>query len=998
MFCSNCGNKLIDGAKFCSECGAKVAVSVEIPEPAVKPEIPEEPFPAMPVIPQQTEAEAPEAPEPVVPKMPETVVSETPMGSVEMPTEQPNTPVRTRLAFDWSNVKEEPHRRPIPNVKSPWEKTGGIDEDELYAEMKPSNDRSRTMNFIDVLKAEREEAERNRADKLKEHNFDYTEVLHLDLDNLDKPEQPAEEEQPKLHYAPLFDDLDSPVSTPFDEPKYEKKDEGAAPEETAAESPAETEESAPEKSAAEKPAWKWFEMPDFLKPKAASHPSVPAAPAEKTIEENYFEEPKYEKPEYEEYTDNTDNNIDNTETETAETAEATEVTETVTEPEAEAAPEPVIEAPEPEAEPEPVATEPETVVMPESEAEPELIVTEPETVVMPEPEAAPEPAITEAEPEPVSDAEPDYSDYLNMDMERPAADDAVQSYSHTRDLDEDLADIIAEGERSAAVSAKHAEPEAEEVSEPAEAPEAEAVPEPAAEPEMADVHVAEAETEDAAIDEAALFAEMQESAPAKTGMTIAAPADKESEIEALKQRLAELMGGPAEAPADAAVPETEDTAQPEPAGNEPEIAAEPESIEVQPEPIPVQPETAANEGPIELILEPDEPVQAAEEEVIITSEELSVYAAPVEDIGQEVPADDTIASFEDELASFLADAGETYEEPVFTAAVIEDNPADDIVSPAQEPEPEVIPVEIPPVVPEEEVVMASPASEPAVLSLDDLLMQQFGAAPEEPVSAPALAAEVSAVSAGPIELEPVVVRPEPEHKPTDAMSLEDLESDLFGETPSAAAEAEMTKKIDKFYTLYRKNEEFQKLLDEEYNKLKTDTEPSPVQKEIAAAMGTAGTRPEKMAEDRTIYQGLEELKGLEPANAAQPEPATPKPAEVKAPPVEIVDDGLPVDKLSKKERKKAEKEQRRREKEREKEMKLRAAAAAEDDYEEVEQGSTFLTIIAVIIAILLVFLLAVILVLNFAPDSGIALQIDSVIENITSHFGAVDAGSGEYLL
>jgi hypothetical protein len=230
------------------------------------------------------------------------------------------------------------------------------------------------------------------------------------------------------------------------------------------------------------------------------------------------------------------------------------------------------------------------------------------------------------------------------------------------------------------------------------------------------------------------------------------------------------------------------------------------------------------------------------------------------------------------------------------------------------------------------------------------------------------------------------------------MSLEDLENDLFGESLSPDAEAEVTKKIDKFYTLYRKNEEFQKLLDEEYNKLKTDSEPSQVQKEIAAAMGTAETKPEKMAEDRTIYQGLDELKGLEPANTANVQAAAVKPAEIKTPPVEIVDDGLPVDNLSRKERKKAEKEQRKLEKQRAKEMKLQAAATAADDYEEVEQGSTFLTIIAVIIAILLVFLLAVILVLNFAPDSSLALQIDSVIENITSHFGAVDTGSGEYLL
>jgi hypothetical protein len=57
-------------------------------------------------------------------------------------------------------------------------------------------------------------------------------------------------------------------------------------------------------------------------------------------------------------------------------------------------------------------------------------------------------------------------------------------------------------------------------------------------------------------------------------------------------------------------------------------------------------------------------------------------------------------------------------------------------------------------------------------------------------------------------------------KTTDALSLEELERDLFGDNLTEEVEAEETKKIDKFYTLYRKNEEFQRLLDEEYEKLK----------------------------------------------------------------------------------------------------------------------------------------------------------------------------------
>ena len=54
----------------------------------------------------------------------------------------------------------------------------------------------------------------------------------------------------------------------------------------------------------------------------------------------------------------------------------------------------------------------------------------------------------------------------------------------------------------------------------------------------------EAEDDDAdePVDEQELFADMTENAPKHSGMTIAPPADKEAEIEALKKRLAELMG------------------------------------------------------------------------------------------------------------------------------------------------------------------------------------------------------------------------------------------------------------------------------------------------------------------------------------------------------------------------------------------------------------------------------------------------------------------------
>ena len=51
-----------------------------------------------------------------------------------------------------------------------------------------------------------------------------------------------------------------------------------------------------------------------------------------------------------------------------------------------------------------------------------------------------------------------------------------------------------------------------------------------------------------------------------------------------------------------------------------------------------------------------------------------------------------------------------------------------------------------------------------------------------------------------------------------------------------------------------------------------------------------------------------------------------------------------------------------------------------------------------VIALLLIVLLGIILVLNFMPDSAIAFKIDSIIENITSHFTAVDVMGREILL
>ena len=234
-------------------------------------------------------------------------------------------------------------------------------------------------------------------------------------------------------------------------------------------------------------------------------------------------------------------------------------------------------------------------------------------------------------------------------------------------------------------------------------------------------------------------------------------------------------------------------------------------------------------------------------------------------------------------------------------------------------------------------------------------------------------------------------------KKTDALSLEELERDLFGDTLAEEAEAEETKKIDKFYTLYRKNEEFQRLLDEEYEKLKhggglTEEEKAavdavPKMADVEAAKAAAAAAPVAAAagavaaeaipvenkkayrqvEDETIYMSKEELDAKLKAEAAAI-------AAAKTP------EELPADKASKKKEKKAKK------------------TDVEVEYEDVESGSKFLTVLAVIIALILIILLAVILVLQIAPDSGIASWIDSLIESLTSGSALTEPFMGQFLL
>ena len=129
----------------------------------------------------------------------------------------------------------------------------------------------------------------------------------------------------------------------------------------------------------------------------------------------------------------------------------------------------------------------------------------------------------------------------------------------------------------------------------------------------------------------------------------------------------------------------------------------------------------------------------------------------------------------------------------------------------------------------------------------------------------------------------------------------------------------------------------------------------------------------RQVEDETIYMSKEELEAKLKAEAAAIAAANAANA-----PAEVPEDKA----ANKKEEKKAKAKKEK----------------VEVEYEDVESGSKFLTILAVIIALILIILLAVILILQIAPDSGIAAWIDSLIESITSSVGLVDPLNGQFLL
>ena len=982
MFCSNCGNRLADGARFCSECGTRIA------EPVMK-----------------------DITEPVIP------AAEDAFSAVRAKAEEPRkevfkAPARESMDFDWSNVIDEPHKkRRAQDVKSPWGSTGAVDEKELYAEMTPSTDKSRTMNFIELLKAEKEEKAKKAADEA----IEYTEVLSID------PDLSQFDNAPKIHAAPLYD-LNAPVKSPFDD----------------------------------EPAFRTAEEPRFEKP---------------------AEEPKFDKPAEERRLDKL--------VDIPTFDEPVEV--------------PVIELPK----------------EPEYETEEDL----------------PKVKLSRDTIDQFDDYVKDFGQNTGKRREEPRFDGAEAPKAKARgsvfgSSEFDLPDFLKKSSvfgNSTADAVQELKKEIELDTPPArefdkeqnkldstifDAPAFE-------EPKYDEGYISDELDEgmyldmdrktagDQAVDEEALFREMSESKPGKTGMTIAGPADTEKEIDALKKRLAQLMGSAAsDEPATPGFTfEPVDNADVHDVYGTLEIARE----DIVPSPAPRKP--PVNE-PAEPVFEPIPPAAAAPVAEPEPAPAAEPVAAPVVEPAATPAAEPVVAPVVEPAAAPAA-------EPV-AAPVVEPEPApvaEPVAAPVVEPaaapaaEPVAAPVVEPAPAPAAEPA-AAPVAEPVPEPAVDPVVAAFGepapAPAAEPVAAPILdpvaAAfdEPEAPAADPVaaafeepapavepaaapaeepalesavvepldEAEPVeeipvakplpanepvyespVVDPLPEEKPvpapepepalpteepksSDALSLAELERDLFGKTAEENVEPEETKKIDKFYTLYRKNEEFQRLLDEEYNKLKgnlTEEEKKAddaIQFSEDKAAVTAEVRAEdskayRQVEDETIYMPKEALAEQIKIDVQQTEaevkPAEAEPVEIKPAETSGSVNAFSVEgaegsassgsagTVSYKNDKKAAKAAAKAEKARKKEEKklaktAEAASGSVVEYEDVDSGSRVLTILAVLIAIILVILLAIILILQVAPDSGIASTIDSLIENITGGVSMIDPGNGQFLL
>ena len=178
MFCSNCGNEVAEGAKFCSVCGARLSLDAE------------------PSVHEHTAFSSSNREGNMMDKRESSTKFDFNFGSEDLEIKEPKKKTSS-VSFDWSSVIEESHKKPTKKIRSPWETTG-IDDEEAEAVTQsfssvnndwdrhktaepahkaeepdsieeilkrdsaavPASGHGRTMNFIEVMKQEKEEREK----------------------------------------------------------------------------------------------------------------------------------------------------------------------------------------------------------------------------------------------------------------------------------------------------------------------------------------------------------------------------------------------------------------------------------------------------------------------------------------------------------------------------------------------------------------------------------------------------------------------------------------------------------------------------------------------------------------------------------------------------------------------------------------------------------------------------------------------------------------------
>lgn len=915
MFCSNCGNKIADGAKFCSVCGAKVA-STGLESATEHP------------VKNRNQQAAGET------KATKTADHGFSM-NLDWDDSDTHAPKRkSEVAFDWSSVVDDRNsrRRPRKEVRSPWEDysdefesvpnrtaSSGTSsyrapekktslEEELFGKEEPSRDRSRTMNFIDVLKQEKDEQERTEYENLRKN------VPADSFDDTAYPERresvlPESQREHTQGYTDLKDDIIA---------EMDKRDGAATFEEQLAKIRAEREEARKQEVAPEMPqSFVEDSEQEFDRILSGMKSEKKRTPKQDNLESifsggsNLFEDEAPKAPEktdrnavfhdYEDSFTSVDTPPVEDEYDSIQLNHLADEDEQ--EPEQEAASKPAEKSSyddfffgEDDVELNPAELD--------DESEEEDVAA---GIDLFGDDLTPaEPAKEESD---VEDAYAGFDEYLDYVPKRRAS--RAARVEEPDDFDDD--DDDDDNDFSLDDDAEEKTP----VKAPAAAEATEAPAEPVAEAPAAQTPEEISEEKEAVDDEiAALQKKLEMLLKQKSGEAAEeAPKEPVVEVEATPVETTPAETAPEEVPAAEVLTEetaeVESEAPAEDAGVDEyndgamdfDLEAELDNLSAPKEPEASQAEESYSDSYMDGI---------ADQNTGLQNDDVTPVLNIQDAVNNDAAADSAFAENEQldldkELAQLGFDLGldTTPEEPkeeeiFFNAETIDtgDNKGSDTV----------------------------------VLPSEDILNQAAGA------------------------------------KDRNSMSLEDLENDIFGGAPDAD-DLEATRKIDKFYTLYRKNEEFQKLLDAEYSKLQGED----LDDDVTDAMNSIlGTQPEAPAAPQMQPQ-VQEMAPQMQEVAPQENPSMGLSAAVNA--------AAPAAEAVQETGKKAKKKKAKKVKE-------------EADYD--EKGGSVLTVIAIVVAVLLVVLLGIILILNFAPESGIAQTLNEVIGNYTNFFA--DGGGFDGLM